>query len=385
MAKAPAFQFYPQDFLVGTADMTSEEVGGFIRLLCYEWEKGSIPDNDRKIAQLSGCHDSAIISAIRKKFIAGEKGTLINIKLETVRAEQQAYIKRKAIAGGKGAQKRWQKDGSAISVPLAEHMAEGFKNDNRNIALLSEGEEEVIIKNGVAKIYKTESAQPEHEDLFEMYQLWADQVLNQQDPVFEQMLMREKMTYQADAVKHFLSILAQYPNKQPSTQQRFRTALIEEIKKYIKPKPVNGFQKQEAPAGPYIPPKVYEPAISSKLLSNPQAVEETIKLDIQKLCKNENFKPLAGAVKLQYLRKKKGIEIPDSKIKMYKDEAIGQRILDLNSDYGNLDNKKLLRDHADGQLTDIEKNIINVISQELAYLDWLKTESEKLKEAVAGE
>ena len=30
----PAFLFYPADFLIGTMDMTDEEVGIYIRLLC---------------------------------------------------------------------------------------------------------------------------------------------------------------------------------------------------------------------------------------------------------------------------------------------------------------------------------------------------------------
>ena len=40
--KAPAFQFYAADFLVGTSDMTNEEVGIYIRLLCHQWAKGFV-------------------------------------------------------------------------------------------------------------------------------------------------------------------------------------------------------------------------------------------------------------------------------------------------------------------------------------------------------
>lgn len=382
MAKAPAFQFYPQDFLVGTADMTAEEVGGYMRLLCYQWEKGSIPANDKKIAQLCGCHDSATISAIKKKFIPGEEGTLINYRLEIIRAEQAAFKKRKSLAGGKGAQSRWQNNGSAMRLPMVEQL----ENDNKTIALLNkEGEDEVVIKNGVAKIYKTDSDQSTTEDLFELYETWTDQVLAHQDPVFEQMLMREKMAYNDEAAKYFLSLLAQYPNKRPSSQQKFRVALIEEIKKFIKPKAVNGFHKEEKPAGPYIPPKAYQEPITKQVFKNPAALEETIKLDIEKLFKNENFRPNAGAVKLAHLRKKKVIDLSEKQIAEYKELATGERIRNLNEDFGNLDNKKLLRDHAAGKLTDHEVGIINVISQELAYIEFLKSEVEKIKETAISE
>jgi len=36
MSKDPAFLLYSGDFLNGTADMEPEEVGVYIRLLCYQ-------------------------------------------------------------------------------------------------------------------------------------------------------------------------------------------------------------------------------------------------------------------------------------------------------------------------------------------------------------
>ena len=41
--KAPAFQFYAQDFLTGTLHLTMEERGLYITLLSLQWSKGSIP------------------------------------------------------------------------------------------------------------------------------------------------------------------------------------------------------------------------------------------------------------------------------------------------------------------------------------------------------
>lgn len=227
---------------------------------------------------------------------------------------------------------------------------------------------------------KPDSEQSTAEDLFELYQLWTDQVLNHNDPVFEQMLMREKMEYNAEAVKHFLSLLAQYPNKRPASQQRFRTALMEEIKKYIKPKPANSFHKEEKPAGPYIAPKPYQAPLTKAIHINGDGLKASISLDIEKLFKNPDFKPNAGAIKLEYLRKQGVVELSESQIKDYKSDAKGIRISELNLDYGNLDNKKLLRDHESGNLTETEKGIINTMSKSLAYESWLSNEIEKLKE-----
>ena len=55
MAKAPAFQFYAQDFLTGVMDLTMEERGIYITLLARQWavfnEKG-IPK--KRLALLVG-------------------------------------------------------------------------------------------------------------------------------------------------------------------------------------------------------------------------------------------------------------------------------------------------------------------------------------------
>jgi len=36
MSKPPAFQFYASDFLVDTIDLSNEELGAYVRLLCYQ-------------------------------------------------------------------------------------------------------------------------------------------------------------------------------------------------------------------------------------------------------------------------------------------------------------------------------------------------------------
>ena len=84
--KAPAFQFYAADFLVGTAMMSAEEVGGYIRLLCYQWTHGSIPNDDAVLQRLTGCGGNAVAS-IRHKFGIGSAGGLVNERLEQVRPD----------------------------------------------------------------------------------------------------------------------------------------------------------------------------------------------------------------------------------------------------------------------------------------------------------
>lgn len=97
---SPAFQFYVKDFISGTVHMTSEEVGAYIRLLCFQWEHGSIPDDKKVLIRISGAKKGAI-DEVLKKFKQTEQG-LINLRLNVTREEQLAYREKQRLNGGKG-------------------------------------------------------------------------------------------------------------------------------------------------------------------------------------------------------------------------------------------------------------------------------------------
>ena len=101
--KAPAFQLYTDDFLAGTIDMSQEEVGQFIRLLCHQWNRGSIPVATEKQQRLTGGCVSVDVLA---KFELCEDGELRNKRLETVRSEKQAFIQSQSKKGKESAEKR---------------------------------------------------------------------------------------------------------------------------------------------------------------------------------------------------------------------------------------------------------------------------------------
>ena len=128
--KAPAFQFYADDFLAGTADMSAEEVGGYIRLLCHQWSKGGIPSDEERSARIAGLIGSPSIRYVLAKFTLCDGDTLKNARLEQIRQEQADYKLQQSSAGKNGAQKRWHKvknngnpNGEPIATPMATPMA----------------------------------------------------------------------------------------------------------------------------------------------------------------------------------------------------------------------------------------------------------------------
>lgn len=126
MSAAPAFQFYPSDFLVGTADMGADEVGAYIRLLCYQWDKGALPSDTKKLAALAGCR-RGVIDAILHKFSAGTDGMLRNQRMEAVRTEQNEFRARQAGIAKKGWERRKQTDARPVPGHPSGTPAAGAK------------------------------------------------------------------------------------------------------------------------------------------------------------------------------------------------------------------------------------------------------------------
>jgi len=60
MNKPPAFQFYPKDFLTDdkVAPMNLEQIGTYIKLLCYCWLNGGLPNNSEELCDMCGNPDN---------------------------------------------------------------------------------------------------------------------------------------------------------------------------------------------------------------------------------------------------------------------------------------------------------------------------------------
>lgn len=101
--KAPAFQLYTDDFLAGTLDMSQAEVGQLIRLLCHQWNRGSIPVETEKQERLAGGCVSVDVLA---KFKLCEDGLLRNERLESVRTERNLFLQQQSEKGRKSAEMR---------------------------------------------------------------------------------------------------------------------------------------------------------------------------------------------------------------------------------------------------------------------------------------
>jgi hypothetical protein len=83
--------------------MSQEEVGQYIRLLCHQWNRGSIPVETEKQQRLTG---GCVSADVLVKFRLCEDGLLRNERLETVRSEKDRYLQQQSQKGRKSAELR---------------------------------------------------------------------------------------------------------------------------------------------------------------------------------------------------------------------------------------------------------------------------------------
>lgn len=114
MSKAPAFQFYPKDWLTDdkVMAMSNEEKGIYIDMLSIQFLNNGID---------STIFDKVVITPLLRRCfdLNPDDGKYRNKKLEKIRSAQETYAKRQSEAGKKGMKSRWNKeDDKVVTVPL---------------------------------------------------------------------------------------------------------------------------------------------------------------------------------------------------------------------------------------------------------------------------
>lgn len=119
--KPPSFDFFPDDFIAGTYHLTPEAVGIYVRLLCFQWNNGSIPSDENELARIAGVDADAMRTHMRTvmlKFMQDGCGGLKNARLELEREHKLSVIeKSKAAADSRWAKEKARKDAELAKKP----------------------------------------------------------------------------------------------------------------------------------------------------------------------------------------------------------------------------------------------------------------------------
>ena len=158
MSKDPAFLFYSQDFLTGVQDLTMEERGQYITMLCVQHQKGVISTK-----WLSICLTNASTDVLAK-FEKDDDGNYFNLRLKEEMSKRSKFAYRKIasatlgglISASKVSKAKKSKIKSAFSIndykdldnetikievsKWFKHMLNYLENENDNTLSNKDGE-----------------------------------------------------------------------------------------------------------------------------------------------------------------------------------------------------------------------------------------------------
>ena len=156
--KDPAFLFYSSDFLSGVQDLTMEERGQYITLLCLQHQKGHLTE---KMIRLC-CGNAA--ADVLAKFRQDDEGLFFNQRLEDEVGKRKAHTEKQRARAIDGWKKRKNNnyDTDAAASTTANATALPLENENRN-------ENEIIIEDAnEKKVTRKKFVKPDENDVYNL-------------------------------------------------------------------------------------------------------------------------------------------------------------------------------------------------------------------------
>ena len=135
MKRTPWMPLYCDDLVSSTADMSVEEFGAYVRLLCHCWTRGPMPIDDKVICRIAACR-LQVWRAVCSRFspCLRDDGTpgLSQTRLEAERFKRQRFADERSASGRKGAVSKWRgsANGSANGSTMACHNHNQISKSN---------------------------------------------------------------------------------------------------------------------------------------------------------------------------------------------------------------------------------------------------------------
>lgn len=137
MSKDPAFLFYPSDFLTGVSDLTMEERGQYITLLCLQHQKHSLTIKAIKLSA------GNVTADVLSKFQKDENGNYYNARLRLESEKRAKHSDKQRDRAKKGWEKRRKEasGGEAVADAAALPLINRNVNRNKDITIDENGNE----------------------------------------------------------------------------------------------------------------------------------------------------------------------------------------------------------------------------------------------------
>lgn len=133
MNNDPAVLFYTSDFLTGVMDMTMEERGQYITLLCYQHQKGHIKEETIRLLLGYSVSDNVL-----KHFRQDEEGNYYNSRMDIEKENRKKFTESRRENGKKGGRPKGSikkpsgyPNGKPLGKATENHM--GNEDEDENI------------------------------------------------------------------------------------------------------------------------------------------------------------------------------------------------------------------------------------------------------------
>lgn len=126
MSRDPAFLFYSSDFISGVSDLTMEERGQYITLLCLQHQKGHL---SKKLIRLSLGNATA---DVMEKFKIDSDGLFFSKRLDEEIEKRLKHTEKQRERAVEGWKKR-KATADATALPLENENENENRNDNKDV------------------------------------------------------------------------------------------------------------------------------------------------------------------------------------------------------------------------------------------------------------
>ena len=125
MAQDPAFLFYSSDFLNGVSDLTMEERGQYITMLCLQHQKNSL--SEKTIRLMVG----SVSVDVLNKFRLDENGSYYNDRLRQEIEKRKAFTESRRNNGLKGGRKKANAEPNGL--PKSNHIEDENEYETESV------------------------------------------------------------------------------------------------------------------------------------------------------------------------------------------------------------------------------------------------------------
>ena len=130
--KDPAIVFYTSDFMVGVSNLTMEERGQYITLLCLQHQLGHLSKKTIQLNVPNATED------VLNKFVIDEDGNYYNVRLENEIIKRSKFIEHQRENGKKGGRPKKEENPKKTQIKpkikaKQKPLEDEDENDNENI------------------------------------------------------------------------------------------------------------------------------------------------------------------------------------------------------------------------------------------------------------